>query len=195
MNPEKFDPSDPKYQRVEDLPKKHKTDFSNIPQEEGGGFVDSSAAREFAIAERIAENINKDAGILYKLFNKKLSGIDVLNDAANKVPMTRGYANELVDFLLDEGLYAGHNYDYHNEGKERARRVRDEMSTQLEEHRSKDDLNLYAINEGVHTRANLDYPYRIAGEELHSIIKNTPELMNDKDFAKKVRKALKIVGY
>lgn len=41
---EKFNPSDPRYKKVADLPEKHQKDFIDVPQEDGGGFVSNTLA-------------------------------------------------------------------------------------------------------------------------------------------------------
>jgi hypothetical protein len=43
MSQETFNPRDPQYQKVEDLPEEHRPEFVDVPEEEGGGFVRKEA--------------------------------------------------------------------------------------------------------------------------------------------------------
>ena len=65
MSERMFNPSDPKYKRVEDLPKKEQANFANV---EEGGFVRKEAKEEFDDAKKIVELANefKRAGITVK---------------------------------------------------------------------------------------------------------------------------------
>jgi hypothetical protein len=58
MSKETFNPRDPQYQKVEDLPKEHRSEFVNVPEEEGGGFVRKEAYNPILEAkiEAIVEN-------------------------------------------------------------------------------------------------------------------------------------------
>lgn len=59
MNQEKFDPHNPKYKKVEDLPQEHQERFVNIPEKEGGGFASKDAVRYLRQAVAVAESINE----------------------------------------------------------------------------------------------------------------------------------------
>jgi hypothetical protein len=71
MSERMFDPSNAKYEKVEDLPKKEQSDFANI---EEGGFVRKEAKKEFDDAKKIVElaNLFKEAGIdIKELLDKR----------------------------------------------------------------------------------------------------------------------------
>ncbi|MEK7128974.1 MAG: hypothetical protein AAB858_01360 [Patescibacteria group bacterium] len=53
MNPEKFDPSDPKYKKVEDLPEEHRGEFRNVKE---GGFVRGTAKNRENISQSDIDN-------------------------------------------------------------------------------------------------------------------------------------------
>ena len=63
MSERMFNPSNPKYKRVEDLPKKEQVNFAN--EEEGEGFVIKEAKEEFDDVRKIVElaNLFREAGI------------------------------------------------------------------------------------------------------------------------------------
>lgn len=203
MSPGKFNPEN--YESPDKMPVKHREKFEKLSPEEGGGFVAESAHREFEDAKRVASAVNemadKKAGILQRLFGNvpEFSGLDVLHDAANKVPMTKGYANELIDFLSSKGLYELKFFPYGEKGMSKAfdaytenkKKMEEQLGNNTEGGRSLyDSNNLYAIKEG---RNDIEYSHEVRNEarhELRSIIENNPQFMEDKKFAKKVKEAL-----
>lgn len=52
MSEKKFDPTNPEYKKVEDLPKEHQDDFVNVS---GGGFIGKSAEINLDRSRRLAE--------------------------------------------------------------------------------------------------------------------------------------------
>lgn len=67
MSPEKFNPSDQKYKKVEDLPRKHQAEFADIPQ--GEGFTRKEALSEseaFERSRKIREKLEQESGSLFR---------------------------------------------------------------------------------------------------------------------------------
>jgi len=52
---EKFDPSDEKYKKVENLPEKYQGKFVNVPKNKGGGFVRKEAMENYKTNEKDAK--------------------------------------------------------------------------------------------------------------------------------------------
>lgn len=80
MNPEKnFNPSNPEYKEVKDLPQEVQKDFADVE----GGFVTKEALEHAESANEDAALKNKRRGILQKLFNVgEVSELDVLHEEA-----------------------------------------------------------------------------------------------------------------
>lgn len=58
-NKEKFDPSDKQYKKVEDLPEEYRDNFTNVPEELGGGFVKEKAMESFRDHSKIADKLSE----------------------------------------------------------------------------------------------------------------------------------------
>ena len=86
--PEKFNPKDEQYKKVDDLPKEHQEEFVDIPQEIGGGFVRKEAMEALTEAEKVATIVNA-------LKEQGLTSTDVLHEQA--LPMEKKRENALVD--------------------------------------------------------------------------------------------------
>lgn len=75
---EKFNPYDPKYERVEDLPKKHQAAYVDL---EGGGFVKSTVLSEEKKHKEAANEQNKKRPRLQKLLGvNKLTPMDIAHE-------------------------------------------------------------------------------------------------------------------
>ncbi|MFA5986804.1 MAG: hypothetical protein WC819_05675 [Parcubacteria group bacterium] len=72
---ENFDPYDPKYKSVKDLPGEEKEKYADLPE---GGFVRKSAIRETEIANALAEEIRRKEDsqrpVMDKILGKNKSG-------------------------------------------------------------------------------------------------------------------------
>lgn len=88
MNQEKFNPHNPEYKKVEDLPQEHQAEFSDVE----GGFVRRSAAENFEKAETRADEINAErrakmsgwGGVLDRIFHEGETTLGVLHDDAQE---------------------------------------------------------------------------------------------------------------
>jgi len=70
-SPEQFNPADPQYKKVEDLPKEEQEDFKNAKE---GGFVKKEAAETFQEAEELAEIAN-----VLKKEEGEVTAVDILH--------------------------------------------------------------------------------------------------------------------
>jgi len=55
---ELFNPSNEEYKKVEDLPEEHQEEFVDVPEEQGGGFVEKKAMEEMKVAEDISDMVD-----------------------------------------------------------------------------------------------------------------------------------------
>lgn len=78
MNPEKFNPTNPEYKRVEDLPQEHHESFVNIE----GGFVKKDAKKELIAADGRAKQQNVGRTFLNRMFTGSETGLSVLHQDA-----------------------------------------------------------------------------------------------------------------
>ena len=94
MGFEKFNSSSPEYKKVADLPKEKQSEFVDIPEEEGGGFVGKEAANPILEA-KIEEVTKKDP---HALENK----IDELHQEAIEIGNDR---NKLLETVRRNGQF------------------------------------------------------------------------------------------
>lgn len=67
---EKFNPKDPKYKRVEDLPEQFQNEFINYPEKDGGGFGRKEALEKRANFIKKSKELNSERGWTEKVFGK-----------------------------------------------------------------------------------------------------------------------------
>lgn len=80
LHMEEFNPSNPEYKKIEDLPPEGQENYVNLPE---GGFVTKSALEEEKLAESEARIKNKHRSFSDKLLGKnKVDKMDVLEDYA-----------------------------------------------------------------------------------------------------------------
>ncbi len=102
MNREVFDPSDPKYQNVSDLPEEQQPRFTDLPD---GGFVRAEAFKELEDAEVTASNKNNRRPLFDKLTNKnKLSAVDVIQEEATYQELKRPDSEKYLVEKLFQGF-------------------------------------------------------------------------------------------
>lgn len=86
---EKFDPRNPEYKKVEDLPQEHQEAFVDVPEKSGGGFVRKEVQEKYNRARDTAEkNIREvaDAHERYKAGDVfALAGISLLSTTPTEV--------------------------------------------------------------------------------------------------------------
>lgn len=78
MSPEKFNPSNPEYKEVKDLPQEHQENFVDVK----GGFVGENAKMEFVKAEDRAKIENESRPLVSQVFKGKETGLGVLHQDA-----------------------------------------------------------------------------------------------------------------
>ncbi|MFZ2303198.1 MAG: hypothetical protein WAV98_00205 [Minisyncoccia bacterium] len=89
MNPEKsFNPSNPEYKEVKDLPRAFRDDFVNT--EDGTGFVRESADKHLLEAERQADKNLREGNL------KGESAADVLHESGNEMNLDRSKVLERI---------------------------------------------------------------------------------------------------
>src|SRR3990167_7054106 len=93
MNQEKFDPSNPEYKKVEDLPQEHQVEFVNIE----GGFVRKEAMKELKEAEVVAKGYSDDRPFMERITGKNnTTALDILKNQASWHDFMRG--EDLAEF-------------------------------------------------------------------------------------------------
>lgn len=82
MNPEKFNPSNPEYKEVNDLPKNQQENFTDV----SGGFVRKEVLENQTRHEEDAKEINKLRSGIDKLFGRKkvLADDRLINEATDE---------------------------------------------------------------------------------------------------------------
>ena len=152
--PEKFNPKDEQYKKVDDLPKEHQEEFVDIPQEIGGGFVRKEAMEALTEAEKVATIVNA-------LKEQGLTSTDVLHEQA--LPMEKKRENALVD---------GENFEEFANDKEVVLKAvkRDGYNLQYASPELKNDKEI--VLEAIKDADWGAYIFQYA----------SPELKNDKEF-------------
>lgn len=102
MNPEEFDPSNPEYKKVEDLPQEHQSEFSNVE----GGFVRKEAVKELREAEASAKDWNSVRPFVERVTGKnKSTALDVLKRYAESADSFReediAEVNKIIDMEIE----------------------------------------------------------------------------------------------
>ena len=78
-SPEQFNPYDPKYKKVEDLPEEQRESFVDV----GGGFVRKEAVQQNVAFDQAAQNMNKARPFLDKITSKnKVAGEEIAHQEA-----------------------------------------------------------------------------------------------------------------
>lgn len=78
MNQEKFDPHNPEYKKVEDLPQEQQAEFADVE----GGFVRKEAIEEYRSAEAKTKQENSQRSFVDKSLGKnKMTSLDILHKA------------------------------------------------------------------------------------------------------------------
>lgn len=96
--PEKFDPREAQYKKVEDLPQEHQSEFVNIPkvsEKEGGGFVNKEAMETYKSWEESAkmQKLNR---------NKEISPLDIGRERAINENEQRDREKKVDEYLERE---------------------------------------------------------------------------------------------
>lgn len=83
MPEREFNPHDPKYKKMEDLPESEQSKYVNLPKKKGDGFVTKQAADYEARVKKDADEINKKRPPLKKLLGKgKVNAIELMHEEA-----------------------------------------------------------------------------------------------------------------
>lgn len=99
-SPEKFNPSDPKYKKVEDLPKEEQGNFIN--EKEGDGFVRKEAVKKLSDTERDFGNYHFSSSSAYNRYRESPNPMGVLNDEAIRYDKER---TEVIDLQAHPEKY------------------------------------------------------------------------------------------
>lgn len=114
---ENFDPSNPEYKKVEDLPEKEQVNYRNLPN---GGFITKEAAELQRTLEEDALKQNSNRGFIKRfLGGKGVEAIDLAHDIANddnvvfdeKQRKTEGRESKIKERLEQLGITLKETYE------------------------------------------------------------------------------------